>query len=104
MDSGIQQTCEVKLDQWAIVKDPTNPYLPPELSSMHLHGKCYGHSRHKDGESVITSYVMHADGKIVYTKNTKYVLGDAHPDYIKWYEECFKKPLNQDCPFLEHQT
>lgn len=69
------------------------------MKSLCLAGKVYGHPDFEDGHSVITSRVMHADGREVITYNTKYHLGKVSKEYQDWYVQKHNKPLNEDSPF-----
>ncbi len=91
-----------KLEDWAIVGIIRDPHQPPEQRSGHLFGRVYGHPNHEDGKSVITSVIMHADGREVITLNTKYHLGKAHKAFKKWYYDKYRKTLDEESPFADN--
>jgi hypothetical protein len=90
-----------RLENWAVIGIGSNPYQSPEQKSIFLMGEVYGHCCYKDGEEVMTSLVMHADGREVITRNTKYLLGKANNNYKKWYNEILGKELDENDPFCD---
>lgn len=89
----------IRLENWAIINPSNDPYTAPELRLVRLEGVVYGHPKHKDGSCVKTSYVVHADGREVYTKNSKYVLGKVSKSYQNWHIKQFSKPIDEESPF-----
>ena len=76
----------VKLNNWAVVFGGSNPYLAPELIRPHLTGEVHGHPNFEDGETIMTSQIMEAEGTLVTTSNTIYSLGNVCPDFARWCE------------------
>lgn len=89
---------EVILEEWSVVYKG-DIYKAPEQRSTCLSGKVYGHSHHKDGKNVVTSSIMHADGRDIFTRNTKYKLGKASQEYKDWYVKNYGKELDENNPF-----
>jgi len=87
------------LEDWSVIGLSVNPYKPPEQKVIHLMGRVYNHPRYEDGEDVLTSMVMHAEGREVITLNTKYLLGKPHESYKDWYYRMSGQELNEDKPF-----
>lgn len=78
-----------RLENWSVVTK--DPYTPPEFAR--IEGEVYGHPRFNDGELVALSRVQEVNGNIVKTRNTTYILGEPHPDYVKWcLENGYDKP------------
>jgi hypothetical protein len=93
---------EARLENWLVIgKGET--YTPPEMKTMCLAGKVFGHPDFEDGEKVITSRVMHAEGKKVLTYNTAYILGKVSKEYHDWYVKEYEKPFNEDSPFSSNE-
>lgn len=90
---------KVKIENWSIVGKLGDNYQSPENKTVHLYGNVYGHPNHDDGNVVLTTAIMHADGREVITFNTKYFLGKIDEKYKKWYYENYNKDLNEDTPF-----
>lgn len=88
-----------KLENWSVVGFAEDPYKAPEQMLISLMGEIYGHPCHEDGTNVVTSIIMHTDGREVITRNTKYVLGKAHDGYKEWYNNLYGKELNENDPF-----
>jgi hypothetical protein len=88
-----------RLEDWSVIGLGVDPYKPPEQRTIHLMGKVYGHPRYDDGDDVLTSIIMHTDGREVITLNTKYTLGKAHESYKRWFLKHSGKKLNEDNPF-----
>lgn len=89
----------VKLEEWAVVTT-SDEFTPPEMQSISLNGKVYGHPRFQDGEIVTTSSIHNVKGKRVATQNTIYELGEPCKDWLKWMEEAGIK-FNPEAPFGE---
>ena len=88
-----------RIENWSFVFKGDDAYMPPELSKQALHGEVYGHHRCEDGKSVLTSSVVHADGrKITTSSGTVYELGKPHEEYSRWCEER-GRPIDPDNPF-----
>lgn len=89
----------VNIENWCLIGKKEHHYAAPETITVHLAGTVYGHPLYKDGTEVVTSTIMHTDGKEVNTLNRKYVLGSVRPDFKKWYEEKYQKKFNEEAPF-----
>lgn len=84
----------IKLSAWSIISTPPkdNPYTPPELWSLRLHGFVYGHLRFKDGSEITTSRIMGKRGNTVVTySGSEYELGDVDPAYEKLYPDAYNR-------------
>jgi hypothetical protein len=90
---------QARLEEWSVMSKNDGPYKAPEQGSTFLYGKVYDHPHHEDGKFVSTSSIIHADGKEVTTRNTKYTLGKASPLYKEWYSETYGKDVDEDNPF-----
>ena len=74
----------MKIENWSIVY--RNIYQAPEQQSPCLHKKVYWHPKHKDGTSVITSFIeKEKNGLIITHSGSKYELGEVDSDYEKIY-------------------
>ena len=88
-----------RIEEWSVV-GYNDPYKAPEQKrTLYLVGNVYGHANHTNGKKVITSPIMHADGRTVFTLNTKYVLGKVNIDYKEWYSKVLGRLLNENDPF-----
>lgn len=91
---------EVLIEDWSLVyKSNLDEYKAPEQRTVHIGGKVYGHLRHYNGKSVLTSSVISTNGREVNTRNTKYKLGKADLNYKEWHLKTYGKELNEDNPF-----
>jgi hypothetical protein len=89
-----------KIENWCVVGKRTNPYhSPQQVTALQICGQVFGHPKWEDGHSIITSTVMHVDGRKVFTRNNKYILGTVKPEYREWYENFEGKPFNEDDHF-----
>lgn len=70
----------IKIREWAIVDPDSNEYTPPELLRPRLAGKVFGHPVKPDGDLVVTSPIVAADGRIVTTKSGHAYELDGPPD------------------------
>lgn len=90
----------IRIENWTVRGKTLDPYKPPEQGMiLFLEGEVFGHPHHQDGHKVVTSAIMHADGRKVMTIHSDYLLGTVSPKYKKWYEEHEGKPFNEDDPF-----
>lgn len=87
------------IENWSIVGKFNDPYQPPGTRDSRLAGEVYNHPILKDGSFVVTSMVMHADGKEIITLNTKYILGKVSEQYRRWYDSKHKVSLNENNPY-----
>lgn len=76
----------IKIDNWSICNQDDNPYQAPEVKKDCLRGKVYGHPDHADGEYIITSVILEADGQYARTRNNLYILSNIDPRYLEWLE------------------
>lgn len=84
----------VRIEEWSIGRSkPKDPYKPPEQRSFVLNGCVYGHPKFADGKRVSTSAICRSCGNTVETMNNTYRLGKPSPDYVRWYEEKYGRPL-----------
>jgi len=69
---------------------PSDPYQPPETTTIAIQGKVYGHSgRFEDGWGIVTSDVadIRKDrwGWVVHTRSgSRYRLGTMDPKWASW--------------------
>lgn len=79
----------ILLDDWTLFAsdpgilqeaDPTKL----ELGQFRLMGRVYGHPKIEDGQIVLTSALLGAESKIVFTHNTSYKLGKPSDKHIDW--------------------
>lgn len=75
------------IDNWACVCSEEHAFLPPELKVLLIKGTVTGHPKYPDGKRIQTSCIRRADGKIVYTQNSIYKLGEPRKDWLDWMEE-----------------
>lgn len=77
----------VILEEWS-VRTSDDPYMAPELCGIVLVGKVQRHPKKPDGSRVITSAVLHAEGRTVRTQSgTVYRLGEPSAKYRAWLAE-----------------
>ena len=73
----------VQIEYWAVVSDnPKDVHIAPERRKRHLTGEVYGHPSFKDGDVISTGTLVSSSERTASTKETTYVLGEPHPDYI----------------------
>lgn len=77
----------IRIENWGVVSSPeVTPYTPPECITTSLSGEVYGHLRIPDGEFVVTSNIVKAEGRLVYTRSgSVYELGKVAARYEKEY-------------------
>lgn len=81
----------MRLDNWALV-GTGGPYAAPECRTPRLTGTLLDdhdrYVRHKLGKEIITSEIVKAEGRIVFTKSGScYELMSPHPDYLEYLKE-----------------
>lgn len=78
----------VQLSNWSVSIGSTNPYIPPEMVGIKLMGIVQGHPIKRDGHHVLTSRVVHVDGRFITTKSgTIYeLIGDPCKDYLDFLQ------------------
>ena len=74
----------VRIECWSTIEEQNNPFLPPEVKDLRIRGRVYGHPGQIDGSLIKTSRIQSIQGKVIYTLNTLYELGEPDPDFIKW--------------------
>jgi hypothetical protein len=75
----------VKLQDWFVRFDRHDPFAAPEVNPTCLAGTVTGHPRKRDGQRVVTSYIVAAEGRIVTTRSgTRYRLGRIDRAYRRW--------------------
>lgn len=77
----------LRMRDWTVIIPPcVNQYMAPEMSMSSLAGKVYGHAKLADGDKLITSGIIHADGRQVktLTSNTYELEGDPSPRYLEY--------------------
>ena len=75
----------VRLENWSAIRIPLDMYKPADMSPLQVRGLVYGHPNFRDGDDIVTSRLVRAEGRQVWTVNTKYILGEVDPDYLEWY-------------------
>jgi hypothetical protein len=94
------------LENWSCVHSG-DLYLPPEVLSVFLRGKIYGHpnqERFPDGKGICTSAIKDIDGRMVLTNSgSTYILGKVDPEYKKWTEETLGKIWDDENPIKIHK-
>lgn len=89
-----------KIENWSVIQKYIDPYKSPEqLQGASICGNVYGHPKWEDGHHITTSSIIHVEGRNVFTRNSKYILGSASSDYREWYENNHNKPFNEDDHF-----
>lgn len=86
----------IKLEDWSTIFTDPDPYKPPELQVMRLHGKAYGHPRHEDGKEVVTSRVVDLDleGRSAKTRSgSTYTLGEPAEGFVKYLKDTNRQDL-----------
>ena len=71
------------LYSWALVCNYESPYLAPEQCTKHL----TGHRDKSGGKIVTTSQIIKANGHLIETRNSIYLLESPHPAYVKWCKD-----------------
>lgn len=82
------------LTDWAIIKDPRDPYKAPEMRQECLTGK--RESDLVNGTSCTTTPIVGktSDGYVVTRSGTHYKLLTVHPDYEKQFPNAFERLIN----------
>jgi|TARA_Y100000310_G_scaffold334693_1_gene415001 hypothetical protein len=79
---------EIKIHDWTLINDKTDPYKAPETINRRLHGKVYGHPIHEDGTIIRTSSIIKVYQRTVETESgSVYKLGYISPKYKRWIDE-----------------
>lgn len=86
----------MKLENWGIVSNPLNVFLPPELQSSHLVGTVDNHPVLGENKEMTSSKIVDVNGNKVTTHSgSVYELGTPHPDYIEY---CKKSGVHVPTP------
>jgi hypothetical protein len=82
------QKPSVKIDDWAVVPNPTTGRYRELAPGTLLVGRVSGHPRMEPGTFIFSSPVVRVDTEcgIVETKNTAYVLGNVSSEYQLWMQ------------------
>jgi len=76
-----------RLECWALCSTGDG-YTAPEVFGRCLRGVVTGHHRKDDGERVVTSRVVSAEGRTATTASgTTYELGEPDPEWLAWMVE-----------------
>ena len=83
------QKSSVKLEDWAVVPGPNSGSYQALRPGNFLVGRAFGHQRIEKGKFIFTSPIVRVDPqqRIVETKNTSYLLGEASREYKVWSSE-----------------
>lgn len=72
-----------KIENWAVRYWKKDSWQAPETKEKSIEGNVYGHPNWADGSFIKTSPILNGEGRIVYTYNSIYELGEPNPEYIK---------------------
>ena len=87
-----------RLEFWSLRSRPLGRAQPPEKQGVCLLGFVVGHPRHRDGNEILTSPVVHHGANCVVTRSgSEYELGSIDPSY----ERCFPGALERLITSLE---
>jgi hypothetical protein len=100
-DVNIMSTNHPILFNWSIEQINTGDirYQAPELHKIGIQGKIYNHPKFKDNTEILTTYIIHVDGKIITTMSgTKYYIeGPPSKDY-QYYCNKHKIVIDENNP------
>lgn len=69
----------IRIEDWHV---SGNPYAAPEVRTLHLSGKIYGHQDFPNGSNVSTSAIDGSENGLIKTKSgSLYEIGSVNPDY-----------------------
>jgi hypothetical protein len=71
---------KIKIREWAVVDPNANANTAPEQLVPRLQGRVYGHPQRPEGDLVVTSPIVAADGRIVTTRSGSVYELDGPPD------------------------
>lgn len=72
---------KIKLENWSVIT-AADPYMAPEMMSLHLQGNVFNDSRREDNTNVVTSKVIgQRNGRVVTNSGSEYELGGVDPNY-----------------------
>jgi hypothetical protein len=89
----------VKIDDWALCIDNSDPFRAPELRCFYLYGVIYGHPRFEDGERVSTSAIQSVnkkDGTVTTYSGNVYILGEPSAQYESEYPNAKQRLLDTE--------
>lgn len=85
----------MKLENWAIVALPSDPYEAPELWRQSIYGDVYDNPRFDDGTRVTTSRIVgKRNGNVVTKSGSEYELGQVSAQYEEQYPDAFNRLMN----------
>lgn len=74
-----------RLEEWAIMTVPAEPYSNPDNMKQVLTGKVYEQPGKNDGSKINTTAIITVSGREVVTADgTVYRLGTVSDNYVKW--------------------
>lgn len=77
----------MRLENWSVVEDLSDPYMAPELRAR-ISGKVYGNPKFKDGTVILISRAVGRVGNDILTQSgSRYELGDVDPEYEKIFPD-----------------
>lgn len=89
----------ITIHNWKIVPTSYDPYQAPELMDRSIAGNVFNHPHFDDGQTVITSRIVDAEGRKVFTlSGSEYQLGKIDRGYRAWLRKerpdwNWKKPI-----------
>mgnify|MGYP001617868663 CR=1 FL=1 len=83
----------ILLEDWGVVPNPrANPYMAPELITMHLDGIAMNHPRFPEGYPITNSAIIgKSKGSVVTKSGSLYVLGTPAKAYEALYPDAEKR-------------
>ena len=86
----------MRLENWSIIQDDSDPYKAPEIRKQLLVGDVYGSAKFKDGKTIQVSRVIASNGINIVVTNSgnKYKLGEVDPEYLKAYPNAKQRLIN----------
>lgn len=83
-----------RLDDWYIAYSKDFFTAPEQFPSM-IVGKCYGHSKFKDGTRIVIGRVVsYENGVFTTIKGSRYILGVVNKDYEALFPNAFARLVN----------
>ena len=77
----------VRIENWSVVADQSDPFKAPEARPVCLHGKAYGHPNFDDGAEITTSPILGVspeNPREIRTHSRVYLLGEVDPGYVEY--------------------
>jgi hypothetical protein len=76
----------ILIENWSVVTR-SEPHIAPEIRDASLNGVVYGHPKFPNGDEIITSQIVEADGRMVRTySGSLYKLGSPSKMYLDWLQ------------------